>query len=74
MSNKRNKFPRQSGNRNTFHSEKVVYCKVELTGSWNNKRPSDDLNFILSYTLNFNFHIPNLSELCEGRKLCKDYG
>lgn len=73
MPNKGNTFPRQCGNRNIFHNEKVVYYKVELTSSWNNKCPSDYLNFILSYTFSFSFDIPGLCDLCEGRKLCKDY-
>lgn len=68
MPNKRNTFPRQSGNRKIFHNKKVVYCKVELTSSWNNKCPSDYRNFILSYTVNFNFNIPNLFDLCDGEK------
>lgn len=68
MPSKRNTFPRQSRNRNIFHNEKVIYCKAELTSSWNNKCPSDCLNFILSYTFGFNLNIPALFDLCEGRK------
>lgn len=66
MANRRTTFPRQSGHRKIFHNEKVVYCKVELTGSWNNEHPSDYLTFILSYTFNFNLNTPNLFDLWGG--------
>ena len=61
-------FPGSFSNKNLSQNGKGVSCRVKFTSSWNSKCPSGYLNFTLSYRFDFNFNIPNLLELCEGRK------